>query len=45
MKIGLIGLPASGKSTLLRLLTRGQAGGRAKPALARRPFPMPGWTR
>src|SRR5690606_24000940 len=39
MKIGLIGLPASGKSTLLRLLTRGQAGGPGKARVGAAPVP------
>mgnify|MGYP001070989683 CR=1 FL=1 len=39
MKIGLIGLPASGKSTLLRLLTRGQAGGPGKARIGAAPVP------
>lgn len=39
MKIGLIGLPASGKSTLLRLLTRGEAGGPGKANVGVAPVP------
>lgn len=39
MKIGLIGLPASGKSTLLRLLTKGEAGGPGKANVGVAPVP------
>lgn len=39
MKIGLIGLPASGKSTLLRLLTKGEAGGPGKASVGVAPVP------
>lgn len=41
MKIGLIGLPSSGKSTLLRLLTKGEAGGQGKANIGVAPVPDP----
>lgn len=39
MKIGLLGLNAAGKSTLLRLLTQGQAGGPGKARIGAAPVP------
>ena len=39
MKIGLLGLPAAGKSTLLRLLTKGEAGGPGKASIGVAPVP------
>lgn len=41
VKIGLIGLPAAGKSTLLRLLTKGEAGGTGKSQVGVAPVPDP----
>ena len=39
VKIGLLGLPAAGKSTLLRLLTKGEAGGPGKASIGVAPVP------